>query len=85
MTKGEHVCHFRRHNCVIMTRSKLCFLYAHVHCMSKLFSKFEIPTSNTLGGVAEAQIVLQCVMLKICYHSGGHNSAMMSWVKTLFP
>ena len=32
--------------------------------MSELFSKFEIPTSNTLGGVAETQTVLQCVMVK---------------------
>ena len=33
--------------------------------MSKLFSMFEIPTSNTLGGVAATQTVLQCVMVKV--------------------
>ena len=66
MAKGEHVCHLRGHYSAIMTRIKICFLYAHVQCMSELFSKFEIPTSNTLGGVAETQTVLKCVMVKIC-------------------
>ena len=43
-----------------------CFLYAHVQCMSELFSKIEIPTSNNPGRVVETQAVLQCVMVKIC-------------------
>ena len=53
--------------------------------MSELFSKFKIPTSNTVGGVAETQTVLQSVIVKCVCHSGGHNSAIISWVKILFP
>ena len=66
MTKGEHVCHLMGHNSTIMTRSKFCFLHAHAQCMSELCSKFQICASNTVGGVAETQTVLQCDMVKIC-------------------
>ena len=45
--------------------SKICFFYAHVQCMSELCCKFQIPASNTVGGVAETGTVLQCYMVKI--------------------
>ena len=45
---------------------KFCFLHAHAKCMSELCSKFQIPESNTVGGVAETRTVLQFDMVKIC-------------------
>ena len=32
-----------------------------------------MPTSNTVGGVAETQTVVQCDMVKICMLFKGHN------------
>ena len=39
--------------------SKVCFLYAHVQCISELCFNFQIPASNTLGGVVETRTVLK--------------------------
>ena len=61
-----------------MTRMKILFPNAHVQCMSELCSKFQMPTSNTVGGVAETQTVVRCDMVKICMLSKRHNSAIMT-------
>ena len=44
----------------------ICNLYAHVQCIhvSELCFKFQVPATNTLGGVAETRIVLQCGMVQ---------------------
>ena len=39
-----------------------------------------MPASNTVGGVAETQTVVRCDML-----SKGHNSAIITLIKILFP
>ena len=52
--------------------------------MSDLCSNFQIPASNTVGGVRVTQTVLQCDIVKICISFRGHNSAIMSWIKILF-
>ena len=36
-------------------------------------SKFQIPASNTVAGVAETRIVLQCEMVKICMSFKGNS------------
>ena len=53
--------------------------------MSDLCSNFQIPASNTVGGVRVTQTVLQYDIVKICISFRGHNSAIMSWIKNLFP
>ena len=42
-------------------KSKVCFHYIHVQCISELCCKFQIPESNTVGRVAETRTVLQNV------------------------
>ena len=41
--------------------------------------QIQMPASNTVGGVAETQTVVRCDMVK------GHNSAIMTLIKILFP
>ena len=53
--------------------------------MSDLCSNFQIPASNTVGGVRVTRTVLQCDIVKICISFRGHNSAIMPWIKILFP
>ena len=53
--------------------------------MSDLCCNFQIPGSNTVGGVSVTQTLLQCDIVKICISFRGHNSAIMSWIKILFP
>ena len=53
--------------------------------MSDLRSNFEIPASNTVGEVRVTQTVLQCDIVKIYISFRGHNSAILSWIKILFP
>ena len=36
-------------------------------CISELCFKFQVPALNTLGGVAETKIVLQCGVVKNMY------------------
>ena len=74
MTEGEHVCHLREYNSSIMTWIKFCCLYAHVQCISELFSKFEIPTSNTLGGLRRHKQYHSMLWWKYVCHSGGPGS-----------
>ena len=49
MTNGEHVCRLRGHKSAIMNWIKILF----PSCISRLCSTFQIPASNTVGGVAE--------------------------------
>ena len=60
----KYVCHSMGCNSAIWSGTKLCFLYAHVQCISELCFKFQVPASNTSGGVAETRIVLQCGMVQ---------------------
>ena len=77
MILTEYICYSRGHNSEIMTRIKILFPNAHVQCMSLLCCKFQMPASNTVGGVAKTQTVVQCDMVKICMLFKGHNSAIM--------
>ena len=77
MILAEYICYSRGHNSAIMTRIKILFPNAHVQCMSELCSKFQIPASNNVGGVAETLTVVRCYMVKICMLFKGHNSAIM--------
>ena len=47
--------------------------------------QIQMPASNTVGGVAETQTVVRCDMVKICLLFKGHNSAVMTLIKILFP
>ena len=78
MILAEYICYSRGHNSAIMTRMKILFPNAHVQCMSELCCKFQMPASNTVGGVAETQTVVRCDMVKICMLFKGHNSAIMT-------
>ena len=51
--------------------SKFCFPYAHVQFMSELHCKFQIPTSNIVGGDAETRAVLQCDVVQNMYANQG--------------
>ena len=75
---AEYVCYFRGHNSAMVTRIEILFSNAHVQCMSELCFKFQMPASNTVGGVAETQTVVRCDMVKICMLFKGHNSAIMT-------
>ena len=81
MTESEHVCRLRGHNSAIMIWIKILFPL----CMSDLCINFQIPASNTVGGVRVTQTVLQCDTVKIYITFRGHYSAIMSWIKILFP
>ena len=74
MKKCKHVCcvRGRGHNS------------AYAQRMSVLCGKFQISASNTVIGDVATRTIIQCNMVKIC-HSRGHNSAMMIWIKILFP
>ena len=61
MTNGEHVCCLRGHKSAIMNWIKILF----PSCISRLCSTFQIPASNTVGGVAETRTIIQCAMVKI--------------------
>ena len=56
--------------------SKFYLPYAHVQCISELYCKFQIPASNTVGGVADTQTVLSVIWSKRVCHSRGHNSTI---------
>ena len=52
---------------------------AHVQCMSELCCNFQIPASNTLGGVAETRIVLQSVTdVRTYVRTNGHGKTICS-------
>ena len=78
MILADYICYSRGHNSAIMTRMKILFPNAHVQCMSELCCKFQMPASNTVGGVAETQTVVRYDMVKMCTLFKGHNSAMMT-------
>ena len=43
----------------------------YVQCISELCFKFQVPASNTLGGIAATKIVLQCGMVQnMCFIQG---------------
>ena len=42
---------------------KFHFLHAHAQSMSDLFSKFQIPALNIVGGIAETQTALQSICM----------------------
>ena len=78
MILAEYIRYSKGHNSAIMTRMKILLPNAHVQCMSELCCKFQMPESNTVGGVADTQIVVRCDMVKICTLFKGHNSAIMT-------
>ena len=47
--------------------------------------QIQMPALNTVGGVAETQTVVRYDMVKICMLFKGHNSAVMTLIKILFP
>ena len=49
-----------------------------MECMPELCCKFQMPASNTVGGVVETQTVVGCDMVKICTLFKGHKSAIMT-------
>ena len=53
----------------------------HVFAMLQI----QMPASNTVGGDAETQTVVRYDMVKICTLFKGHNSAIMTLIKILFP
>ena len=61
MPNSQHVCRLRGHKSAIMNWIKVLFS----SCISRLRSTFQIPASNTVGGVAETRTVIQYVMVKI--------------------
>ena len=52
----KYGCHSRELNSAI-----ICFLYAHVQCISELCCKFQIPAFKSVGGVAETRTVVKSV------------------------
>ena len=54
-------------------------------CMTDLCINFQIPASNTVGGVRVTQTALQCGTVKICISFRELYSATMSWIKLVFP
>ena len=81
---SKYISHSGVHNSAIMSWIKFCFLHVHVQCISELCFKCHVPASNTLVGVAETRIVLQCDMVQNMCHSRGCNSAIMTFIKFCF-
>ena len=78
MILAEYICYSREHNSAIMIKMKILFPNPHVQCMSELWCKFQMPASNTVGGVVETQTVVRCDMVKICLLFNGYNSVKSS-------